>query len=83
MDDKIDLLKNHLPEILVDNKRVYNILSLGIHELSEKACLAFFDVLKQGIILILEDEAKLRREAKKRASFAASVAAFQGPETST
>src|SRR5690606_6973283 len=36
LSDKIELLKNYLPEFLVENKVLYGIMSKGIHELSEK-----------------------------------------------
>jgi hypothetical protein len=39
MHERIELLKEHLPEFLVRNKKVYSILSLGVHELDEKVCL--------------------------------------------
>jgi hypothetical protein len=55
MDEKIDLLKNLLPPFLVEHKRFYGILSKGIHELSEEACLHAFPVVKLGIELILDE----------------------------
>lgn len=36
---KVALAKHHLPPVLVDNSRIYSILSKGIHSLSEKECL--------------------------------------------
>ena len=33
-DDKISVLKDHLPTVLVKNKNIYGIVSKGIHELS-------------------------------------------------
>lgn len=36
VEDKIKLLKDYLPQMLVDNKVVYGIMSKGIHELSEE-----------------------------------------------
>ncbi|MBD2130542.1 hypothetical protein NDI39_25805 [Microcoleus sp. ZQ-A2] len=65
MDEKIGLLKDYLPEFLVKNKIIYSILSKGIHELSEDKCLKFFDTVKLGIELILDEKLeKLDREAK-------------------
>jgi hypothetical protein len=65
MDEKIGLLKDYLPEFLVKNKIIYSILSKGIHELSEDKCLKFFDPVKLGIELILDEKLeKLDREAK-------------------
>jgi hypothetical protein len=62
MQEKINLLKDHLPAFLVENSFVYSVLSKGIHSLSEQECLAHFDVLRTGILLILTD----RRDALER-----------------
>lgn len=72
MEEKIELLKSYLPPFLVENKTLYSILSLGIHELDEQNCLAHFDTLRVGIEIILDeqlDEFKKKekiREAKKK-----------------
>lgn len=66
MDEKIELLKNYLPSFLVENKSIYSILSKGIHELDENTCLEYFEPMKVGIEIILdqklEKKKKLRRE---------------------
>lgn len=56
MSEKIKILSTDLPEFLVNNKNLYGILSKGIHELSEEACLQAFPVVKLGIELILDDK---------------------------
>lgn len=63
MDEKIDKLRGYLPTFLVDNKGLYSILSLGIHELDESTCLAHFDTLRVGIEIILDE--KLDESKKK------------------
>lgn len=63
MDEKIDLLHSYLPSFLVENKAMYSILSLGIHELNEQTCLAHFDTLRVGIEIILDE--KLDEQKKK------------------
>ena len=63
--EKIDLLKDSIPEFLVSNKSLYGILSKGIHELSEKECLEIFPVLKTSIEYIL-DEIKAKRELEEK-----------------
>ena len=74
MDQKIELLSTHLPRFLVDNKSIYSVLSLGIHELDENTCLAHFATLRVGIEIILDeklDELKKREkieEAKRKLS---------------
>ncbi|WP_421976997.1 hypothetical protein [Roseivirga seohaensis] len=69
MDQKIDLLSDYLPEFLMENKSMYSILSLGIHELDEKTCLAHFDTLRVGIEIILDEKLdELRKKEKVEAA---------------
>jgi len=65
MDEKIEFLKDHLPEFLVGNTGIYSILSKGIHELEEDICLAGFPVLRDGISEILQEDIE-RKAALKR-----------------
>ena len=58
MEDKVMLLNGHLPEFLVENRKIYSILSVGLHELDKKTCLHWFMVIKQSIPIILEDDKK-------------------------
>jgi hypothetical protein len=67
IDEKILLLKDHLPTFLVQNRAMYSILSLGVHALSEEECLAHFEHLRVGIELILDEE-MLRQERESKAS---------------
>lgn len=68
MIEKIELLEDYLPKFLVENKDLYGILSLGVHELSEDECLKYFDSLKMGIMEILEEKVieKKREERRKK-----------------
>jgi len=59
MDEKVSILKDFLPEQLIEMKSAYGILSKGIHELSEKECLAYFPVLKLSIELILDQKIEI------------------------
>jgi len=63
--EKIELLKNSLPDFLVENKALYGILSKGIHELSEQECLDIFPVMKTSIEYIL-DEVKAKKELDEK-----------------
>ncbi len=72
MTEKIDLLKHHLPNFLVENRSMYSILSLGIHELDENECLMHFDALKVGIEFILDE--KVENQLKKEKIEAANKA---------
>ena len=73
-DEKIELLKNHLPAILVRNKNVYGIVSKGIHELSEDECRSMFPYIRTGIELILDDLLAEKERAEKEKLFDAFVA---------
>jgi len=64
--DKIILLKEHLPDVLLENKECYSILSKGLHELDEKECLEYFPALKDVIELILDDKLEELRRHNKR-----------------
>jgi hypothetical protein len=55
MEEKIVLLRSHLPAFLLKNKSIYSILSNGIHELTESECLSYFEPLRVGIALILDE----------------------------
>jgi hypothetical protein len=68
INERISLLKHHLPEFLVAHPQVYSILSKGIHELSEDDCLEHFDVLRVSIELILEQRREKRDQQKRMAT---------------
>ena len=76
MEDKIDFLKDHLPDFLVNNSKVYSILSLGIHELDEETCLNFFEVLKHSIFFILDEDEQKRKELELRNKIGKAIATF-------
>jgi hypothetical protein len=65
MDEKILILKNHLPEFLVKNRIIYSILSKGVHELTDKECLSIFSPLKLAIELILDDKIEKKKREDK------------------
>ena len=69
MDEKISLLKDHLPEFLVQNRGLYGILSVGVHTLTEEECLAAFPAVRLAIELILDDSLeKHERQSKVKAA---------------
>lgn len=55
MSAKIEAAKDYLPRFLVENKQVYGILSKGVHELCEQDCLHYFPVVRDSIMLILDE----------------------------
>lgn len=60
MPERIRLLKKQLPNRLVESSKLYDILSKGLHELSEETCLEHFDLIQKAILMILKE----RREEK-------------------
>jgi len=64
--EKIELLKDDLPELLVNNKSYYQVLSKGIHELSEEECNNYCPILKEGIFLILDDKIDKKNKEKQK-----------------
>ena len=76
--ERIMLLRDYLPEILVANKEAYSILSKGIHELTEEECLASFTLLKDTIELILEERLASYKKDKKKLLITKGVSALHG-----
>jgi hypothetical protein len=77
MNEKIDWLKDHLPAFMVKNSKLYSILSLGVHELSEQQCLAAFGFLKQSIFFILDEDIKKKEELAAKAAVEKAIAEYQ------
>lgn len=77
MDEKICLLKDHLPDFLVQNRSLYSILSVGVHTLSEVDCLAAFPAVRLAIELILDDLLEEQERQAKLKSAAKSLAALK------
>ena len=64
MDEKIEALNGFLPPLLVEHSKAYSIMSVGLHQLTETACLAYFQPLKQAIEIILVQAKKQAEEAR-------------------
>lgn len=64
-DERINLLKEKLPNFLVQNKRLYSILSLGIHEMDEETCKINFPLMRTSIELILDEKIAISEKAAK------------------
>lgn len=52
---KMELLKDRLPPFLTENKRLYNLLSQGIHSLPDDECQELYPVLREAIELLFEE----------------------------
>ena len=66
--DKIQTVKQWLPDFLTSNKHLYSILSKAIHELEEKECLAAFEPCKTAIEIILDEHIAKNEADKKKAT---------------
>ncbi len=73
MMEKIKMLKDQLPELLVKNARIYNVLSKGIHELKENDCLKYFPVVKSGIELILDERLDQQKKLLKAETISKAI----------
>lgn len=78
MADRIELLQAHLPAFLVENKSLYGILSVGIHSLTEEDCLVYFDTVKVGIELILDEKLEAFEKQKKLEEARQKITALTG-----
>jgi len=64
-DEKIEYLREDLPDLLKD-KKIYSLSSAGIHMLSAEECETYFPILQQSVELILIDEEKKQKETALR-----------------
>ena len=55
MEERIDYLKDLLPTVIVTQRRIFSILSKGIHQMEEDECLKHFPIIKESIELMLEE----------------------------
>jgi hypothetical protein len=63
--DKLVILKDSLPDFLINNPKIYSILSKGIHELDEKECRTHFPLLRNAIEIILDEQIEQIEKEKK------------------
>jgi hypothetical protein len=83
MDERIDLMRNHLPSFMVDNRRIFSILSVGVHELhelEEAQCLSLSGVMQSSILIILEEDERKRQDLEMRAMLEREIAVFERPK---
>lgn len=71
--DRIKLLSDYLPAMLVNNTTVYGIISKGIHELSEEECIKYFPVLKECIYMILGEWEEKRKKREQETALTAAL----------
>lgn len=63
--EKVEALGEWLPEFLVENRALYSVISVGVHELTEEQCLAAFPPLRGAIELILDREIEAKKRSQK------------------
>lgn len=81
MEDKLQAIKGFVPDWMVENRKLYSILSLGLHELTEAACQTAFPAVKAAILSLLEQHAEaVRREQRAREAAAALTSLQQALE---
>lgn len=73
MAEKIKLLSDYLPKILVETPEFYGIVSKGIHELSEDDCIAYFPIMQEVILMILREWEEKRKAAETEKHLKASL----------
>jgi len=78
MDERILLLREHLPALLVENASIYSILSKGIHSLGEDECLEYFEVARTGIEMILEEELEKLQKQRRATSLKNGIGRIAG-----
>lgn len=76
--DRIKMLRGYLPELLVENAKIYSILSAGIHQLDEDKCIEYFETLRLGIETILDEKIREEEFTRKRKALGAEVARIEG-----
>ena len=64
----------------MQNKKLYSIMSVGIHELDEKACLAVFEVLRKSMTFILNEDKRKMEELAIRDEVMKEIAKYQPPD---
>jgi hypothetical protein len=63
---RIQLLKEYLPPFLVDHPHLYTLLSMGVHELSEKECSREFENLRAAIEMIIKEKISMMEEERRK-----------------
>lgn len=76
MNEKIAALAHHLPGALVQDRTLYGILSEGIHQLSDEDCARHYFLVKEGILLILEDKLTQHERTVRAREYAAAKSEF-------
>jgi hypothetical protein len=74
MEDKLEAVRGFIPDWMVENRKLYGILSVGLHELTDDGCMTAFPAVKQATLALLEQHAVEARRAKRAAQAAIDLA---------
>ncbi len=77
MDDKIQMLAGHLPPFLVEHRRLYGILSKGVHALGEDECLEAFPAVRAAIEMMLDEKVNAKKVEDRKEAAKKSIAALE------
>jgi hypothetical protein len=78
VDQKVLALKESLPKEVVENRKVYSILSKGIHSLTEDQCVNYYKIIHAALIEILERDIYERQRLKTAAELRGAIATIVG-----
>jgi hypothetical protein len=76
--EKIDLLKENLPDFMVRNKKIYGILSAGIHSLTEEECAEYYEILETSVHIIVEEDAEKQKKLQRTSAAQKVIDALRG-----
>ncbi len=74
MEERIQAIRDQLPAKVVGNRKVFAVLSLGIHELPDEDARDLFPLLKSVIFQMLGEEERLRAAREQEAATEAALA---------
>jgi hypothetical protein len=81
MEDKLQSVKGFVPSWMVENRKLYSILSLGLHELTDQTCLDAFPAVKLATIALLEQHAEQARREQRAKEAAVQLTKIQSAIT--
>lgn len=76
MEEKILMLEPQLPEFLVKNRKMYGIMSVGVHKLTEAQCLEAYPIVWIGIELMLDEQLERLTRQKKIAEATKTISSL-------
>lgn len=70
---RLELIKANIPEYLTENKKIYGILSAGVHGLNEENTLIYFPIVKNCLYIILDEMLEIQEKEKLRSKIAVDL----------